>query len=293
MKSQKASNHKSSSNSVAPVVLFGLDQNGKPKGARFADKHASLATKAAGQMQLQVLAITDPRVAEVAAQLPPGRVHANGRGFVPFIRRDLYARLVAAAGTPVPGVQETAPAANPGTTSDVSGTNGFRPRNWDEIGPGALVIAQDSLPEGWYAAIVIDRNGEMLTLRWRDFPRERRFSVHRFTVALVCPNVDNLPGQDKQAAHSIAKAQSVKSAAGKRPSSDPGTADQHFPQTWDQIDVNHLVLARDDGPWRSWWEAIPAEKSGDLLTLRWRDHSQLPHIVRKRVELALLYPKMK
>ena len=91
MKPQKTTDHQSSSNSVAPVVLFGLDKNGKPKAARFEDKHATLATKAAGPMDLHVLAITDPRIAEVAAHLPAGRIHANGRGFVPFIRQDLYA----------------------------------------------------------------------------------------------------------------------------------------------------------------------------------------------------------
>ena len=29
------------------------------------------------------------------ARLPQGRIHANGRGFVPYIRKDLYAKIVA------------------------------------------------------------------------------------------------------------------------------------------------------------------------------------------------------
>ena len=81
----------------APVVLFGIDSHGKPKGARFGKDHADLAIKAASQLQLRVLASNDQKVAELATQLPVGRIHATGRTFVPFIRRDLYDKLVAAA----------------------------------------------------------------------------------------------------------------------------------------------------------------------------------------------------
>ena len=81
----------------SPVILFGIDSRGKPKAARFGRDHANLAIKAATQLQLNVLASTDPKVAEIAARLPVGRVHATGRTFVPFIRRDLYDKLVAAA----------------------------------------------------------------------------------------------------------------------------------------------------------------------------------------------------
>ena len=55
---QKATHRQiDSSSPVLPVVLFGVDENGKPKGARFTDKHANLATKAAGHLKLQVLPI--------------------------------------------------------------------------------------------------------------------------------------------------------------------------------------------------------------------------------------------
>ena len=87
----------------SPLVLFGIDNRGKPKGARFGKEHASLAMKAATQLQLNVLASNDPKVAEIAARLPVGRVHATGRTFVPFIRRDLYDKLVAAAANGNPG----------------------------------------------------------------------------------------------------------------------------------------------------------------------------------------------
>ena len=59
------------------------------------------------------------------------------------------------------------------------------PGSWDEIAPGHLVIAQESLANGWWEAIVLDRKDDMLTLRFRDYPRLPRFFRHRTAVALM------------------------------------------------------------------------------------------------------------
>jgi len=59
------------------------------------------------------------------------------------------------------------------------------PQSWDEIAPGHLVIAQEALEYGWWEAIVIARNGDMLTLRFRDYPKLPKFSRHRAAVALI------------------------------------------------------------------------------------------------------------
>jgi hypothetical protein len=158
----------------SPLVLFGIDSRGKPKGARFGKQHAGLAVKAAGKLQLHVLASNDPNVAEIAARLPVGRVHATGRTFVPFIRRDLYDKLVAAAAngtnhpTPPPNGASSTSGSTPG------GSAPHLPRSWQEIGLGDLVVANQDRWEGWYEAIVVHVDGDMLTLRWRDYPRERK-----------------------------------------------------------------------------------------------------------------------
>ena len=126
----------------SPLVLFGIDNRGKPKGARFGKEHASLAMKAAPQLQLKVLASNDPKVAEIAARLPVGRVHATGRTFVPFIRRDLYDKLVAAAAN-----GNTHPTSPPNGSSGASGSPGgsapHLPQNWQAIGIGDLVVTQE------------------------------------------------------------------------------------------------------------------------------------------------------
>ena len=137
----------------SPLVLFGIDNRGKPKGARFGKEHASLAMKAATQLQLKVLASNDPKVAEIAARLPVGRVHATGRTFVPFIRRDLYDKLVAAAAN-----GNAHPTSPPNGSSGASGSTPggsapHLPRNWQrdrrrrsgrrQPGPGGGLVRGD------------------------------------------------------------------------------------------------------------------------------------------------------
>jgi hypothetical protein len=149
--------------------LFGIDSRGKPTGARFGREHASLAIKAATQLQLNVLASNDPRVAEIASRLPVGRVRATGRTFVPFIRRDLYDRLVAASnGSGSSPVRLTGSHAGGAATASPPSDNPNLPRNWHEIGLGDVVVAQEEDPtDGWYEAIVVEVANDMFTLRWR------------------------------------------------------------------------------------------------------------------------------
>ena len=65
-----------------------------------------------------------------------------------------------------------------------------------------------------------------------------------------------------------------------------------LPKDWDEIDINHLVLAKDDSQWGAWWEAIPVEKADDLFRLRWREKhaANVGLITRPRLDLALLCP---
>jgi hypothetical protein len=139
-----------------PLVLFGIDSRGKPKAARFRKEHAGLAVKAASQLALQVVAGNDPKVAEIAARLPVGRVHATGRAFVPFIRRDLYDQLLAAAGNgnlAQPPAPPASGASGNAAGSRPPGSSPKLPRNWQEIGVGDLVLAQWDPEDGWYDAI--------------------------------------------------------------------------------------------------------------------------------------------
>jgi hypothetical protein len=52
-----------------------------------------------------------------------------------------------------------------------------------------LVLLQESLPAGWYEAVVIARDNEQLTLRLRDYPKYPSFIRHLRSVALVYPGL--------------------------------------------------------------------------------------------------------
>jgi hypothetical protein len=294
---QKATQQQSSSSSpLVPVVLFGVDQNGKPKAARFIEKHAELATKAAEHLNLQVLQVTAPAIAELVGRLPVGKIHANGRGFVPYIRRDLYAKLVAAAGAPAqsrqPLSQVVASTGSPKPGSQPNGQSTF-PKDWGDISQGHVVIAQDTPEEGWYEALVVEKNGDLLTMQWLDYPRERRITRHRSTVGLLYPyDSPNIKTSPKTVQNSKPK------TGEKSPAEEPKSV---YPNTWQDIDVDSLVLAKDDGPWRSWWEAIVVAKTEQSLTLRWREtnqmlalrvrnFAQIPAITRPLWGVGLLYP---
>jgi len=163
----------------AAIVVHGTDEHGKPRAARFAGEQLDLVNKAAALMHLQFCRATSPAVAEIAQKLPAGRIYSNGRGFVPNVRRDLYAKLLdALAGRQGGGKSEPAAMSYP------------LPPNWDGIEIGHLVLAlyDPADAEGWWEAIVVEKAGDMLTLKWRDEPRQPKFVRHRLTVALLDPN---------------------------------------------------------------------------------------------------------
>jgi hypothetical protein len=261
----------------SPLVLFGIDNRGKPKGARFGKEHASLAMKAATQLQLKVLASNDSKVAEIVARLPVGRVHATGRTFVPFIRRDLYDKLVAAAAN---GNAHSTSSPNGSSGASGSTPGGAAPRlpqNWQAIGIGDLVVTQEGPEEGWYEAIVVEAAGDMLTLRWRDYPRERRVVRHRLRLGLLYPRA-KLTAETGKSAKARVQAKHEKTVA-----ANPAANAQSLPKDWDDIDIGHLVLAKAESRWPAWWEAIVVENADDLFKLRWRDNASTPPITRPRL----------
>jgi len=62
------------------------------------------------------------------------------------------------------------------------------PSGWNTIEKGSLVIANRRLGRGWWEAIVVERIGDMLFLRWRQHPDSPPAVRHRSTVALIAPH---------------------------------------------------------------------------------------------------------
>ena len=181
----KNSNGKRSPAPVAaetPVLLvYGFDEANKARAAAFSGVDADQVAKAAKAMDLQVHEATSASLQEVAKKLPVGKLYANGRGFVPNIRPALYRKLHDAL------VELTmSPAEYEKTTPAVA--SGV-PRTWDDIAPGHLVIAQETREYGWWEAIVLDRHGDRVTLKFRDYPHLPRCVRHLAAIALLNPDL--------------------------------------------------------------------------------------------------------
>ena len=132
-----------------------------------------LLTKAATQLQLKVLPSDNPKVAEIAARLPVGRVHATCRTFAPLICRDLYDKLATAA--PNGNGHPTSPRTGP----QVRGVQRLAARR-----PTCRKIGKPSASAIWLSQTRAVRTAgtrqssssrtATCSLRWRDYPRERR-----------------------------------------------------------------------------------------------------------------------
>ena len=81
---------------VKSYILFGADEYARPRAAKFATDDRELLAKAAEAMHLRLVEVTDPDVAEIATSIPAGRLHANGKGLVPYVKGDVYNELMCA-----------------------------------------------------------------------------------------------------------------------------------------------------------------------------------------------------
>jgi hypothetical protein len=84
---------------IDQLFLVGLDDKGKPRGARFAESN-DLVASAALDMMLTVVLLPSPAFAALATKLPQGRLYASGKAFIPNIKRRLHDELVAALAQP-------------------------------------------------------------------------------------------------------------------------------------------------------------------------------------------------
>lgn len=173
--------------------VFGIDSDGKPRGARFAEFNQR-ALNYVSELKLTGVFPASPAFSEIAAKLPPGRLYSSGKAFVANIRRDLVEKLEAALATP--GDESQTHRQAPDTNETDSGepkvqttspiTFGL-PRTWDSIQPGHVVLIHESPTDGWWESTVVEREDEILTLRFRDYPRQPKFQRHISQVALINP----------------------------------------------------------------------------------------------------------
>lgn len=182
------------SNMTPTLVLYGDDEAGKPHAASFSEADAPLAEKAAGHMGLKVLRLSTDEQRMLAGKISVGKIFSSGKAFVPYCNRTVRAQL-AAMGGEVPQVEPAPEEAAPETGAAQNEPSGVPsaapdPAAWEAITVGSVVLVTEGRPqEGWWEAVVTEvKAGDLLILRWRDFPEEESPLVRkRQQVALLYP----------------------------------------------------------------------------------------------------------
>lgn len=196
-------------------VVLGLDKEQKSRAALIHPNDLEAATKAAVSMGFKIGRADSPQALQMAKQLPDAKVFVSGKGLVPLVRKDIYEWLSkgltlidAKAESPskdgdkadvAPSSLAEAGPKNDATANSSTGTKEARASTkpdatpWDKLGVGSVVIAPEKKPadDGFWPAVVvaISKDGQHLTLRWRDYPKLAPFTIKRHAIAIpVAPN---------------------------------------------------------------------------------------------------------
>lgn len=205
------------------LVVLGRDDRGRPHASWFDETEVKAATAAARVMGMAALAVSGEAQMVLANRLPHGRLFASGKAFVPFVKEETFEALAThlpegafeAAGDDATdakadeagsgdtddgdagedeigseGDEETGESAGNGDGGEAEATRpeGHRPADWSRIAVGSLVLATEGGDDGWYESIVESvRKGDVMLLRWRDWPDLPRFTRKRHQLGLLPP----------------------------------------------------------------------------------------------------------
>lgn len=298
------------------VIIYGLDSAGRPKAGRFTGPHSDAAKQAAAALKLTVGEINRPDLQELAKKLPPGRIHAQGKAFIPYIKRDLFDRLLSAnGGTATNARDASAGRAGSGTVAASGGGSvslrpSHEPSDANHVALRPSTTAASPKVEGKVFVLLgfddqhkprggryTDPNLEFLSqaaaslglclyeIKSRDLiklaqtlPAGRLLSNGHAEV----PNIRQ-PLYSELISEIAADPQAV--LRGKATEAIP--SQNSLPESWDKIDVGHLVIAQENLDY-GWAEAVVVGRANDILTLRYRDYPKLPKFYRHCRAVALL-----
>lgn len=159
------------------LVVIELDPNtGTARGAWFDQAVREPLAKALADTAAVLIEVDGPKLDQIDADFPQGKVAQSGKPALPMIKRAVYDRL-AALTRPLPAAE-----APPAPSS--------KPDPFANLKPGSFVLASDSKDDGWWEATVVrvEQNGATLRLKWRDFPEYDEFSKPLTRVAIPPAN---------------------------------------------------------------------------------------------------------
>jgi hypothetical protein len=134
------------------------------------------AVKAAEKWKLRIGYAVDEAGRVLAKDVPSGLQHPFNKVDAPVIQREKYDLLLK--------VLKDAPAAPPTVAPDKAPDV---QDSWQAIHPSQTVLWASDPAEGYFPAVVISvsKDGQQLTLRWRDYPKLPEFRARRLAVGLL------------------------------------------------------------------------------------------------------------
>lgn len=187
-----------SSLQVGPLFIYGIDPDGKPRGAQYKGIRDDLAN-AAFDLKCRIVHPIPNELAPLVARLPLGRIYSSGKAFIPIIKRPLYDKLKEAHSKYERAEEKEREAIaadiSRGIIQSIAQSDlvlgnkavGNKPLNWEAIAVGDEVLAQISPDDGWWRCVIAERDGDLLTLRYSDYPKKPVFIRHVSTIARVYP----------------------------------------------------------------------------------------------------------
>jgi len=174
------------------LVVLGLDSEKKPHAARFDLVDEAAVRKAAAHKNFQIGHAKTKEAAELANKLIDGRIFDSGRGLVPFVSVEVFEKLkkVLELEDAVPATP-AAPAAMP-AKDGVTARQPACTNPWAAIKVGSVVLVRDPTTgpdRSWWDCVVneISKDNQFLTVRWKNYAKEKPFRVKRSAVAILPP----------------------------------------------------------------------------------------------------------
>lgn len=177
-------------------LVLGLDGDGKSRAARFPATEAKAARRAAKLMGFGIVEVTDEAMLALSEGIPQGRIYATGRALVPYVKRELYDKLLAllpedlapAAAPAEPAPPEpAAPEVAEAAASPAEPPAPVFADHWAAIEVGSVVLALDkTTDDGYWACEILEvgKDPNKLKAKWVNYPEEGTFPVDRRAVAV-------------------------------------------------------------------------------------------------------------
>lgn len=194
------------SETTRSLIVFGRDETRKPHASVFLLPEVEAAESAARLMGMHSHRVDPGEVPEIVMRLPAGKLFDSGKAFVPFVKGDLYTRIVTLAGVAderdsEPGDDkaadspENASAGSPAPVAahgggdgggDAAGGNGGD--LWAKLAVGDMVLASEGPDEGYFEARIMKAKAKgIFTLRFRDYPDAPQVDRSYYQLGLIHP----------------------------------------------------------------------------------------------------------